>query len=190
MQTTLKIGRAMAGGVVALAATAISAPLHADTSFPAVGGSGYTSADDHCPRGEWLVGFRGRSGYWVDQIRIVCASFNAQGIQNRPKNGPERGGMGGGPQDVVCPNDSAVAAIHTFNTAYGRQVKMIDVKWGSMSANRQVVIRLNPNAPTSTITTGSEDKWWQICPSGETGAGYHVNFGKDVNAIGLFCRRR
>ena len=66
----------MIRGVIAVAALLSlmgSSPPASATTFPAVGGSGDAAAVDTCPAGMYLIGLKGRTGLWIDQVQIVCA---------------------------------------------------------------------------------------------------------------------
>ncbi len=67
------------------------------TTFPAVGGFGDAAAVDTCPAGMYLIGLKGRTGSWVDQVQIVCAPVTpaVYGTGSSNQN-PVSGGTGAG----------------------------------------------------------------------------------------------
>ena len=99
---------------------AFTLPPAIATDFPAIGGSGDHQAVDRCPDGMYLIGLKGRTGPWVNQVQIVCAPIApliygtgwlpANGAGDAKWFGPERGGTGGVPKESDCPADAYVIA--------------------------------------------------------------------------------
>src|SRR5258708_3411960 len=87
-----------APGLVSLA---VVLPTAYAKTFPPYGDRGDASFSDTCPAGQYLVGLRGRSGAWIDQIAISCRSLT--GNLGGEHYGPARGGNGGGPSEGYCP---------------------------------------------------------------------------------------
>ena len=71
-----------------------SAPVTTAT----VGGSGGTSSFNlRCPSGEAMVGVRGRAAWWVDQVQIICAPIDENGLaQGAGTRDPFTAGGSGG----------------------------------------------------------------------------------------------
>lgn len=66
-----------------------------------------------CEKGEFLVGFDGRVGAWIDNFRPICARWNGDrsGL-GAPRPGPRFGFSNGGEIfSVLCPKDQAIHEI-------------------------------------------------------------------------------
>lgn len=173
-------------------------PPAAATNFPAVGGSGDATAVDQCPAGMYLVGLRGRTGLWIDQVQIVCAPVTPPvfkpGFDPTPVSGgtgpkwygPARGGGGGGLTEDDCQTGTVVTGANVSLTP-SKQVLGVYLPCSPVGSNAMAAptdfegARRGPdfiNAPPNT------------CPAGETGMGFTIRYGKHVNAMGLICQRR
>jgi hypothetical protein len=62
-------------GLVAALLSIVFATSAAAKNFPVVGGQGEHSIVVGCTRGEYMIGFTGRVGSWIDRIGPVCASL-------------------------------------------------------------------------------------------------------------------
>jgi hypothetical protein len=87
-------------------AMAINPCAFAGTEFPPRGGPGGSAFRSECPPGQYMVGARWRSGYWLDQISITCAPVDATGLTGSQWHGPTFGGNGGSPHEQSCPPGS------------------------------------------------------------------------------------
>ena len=96
------------------------APAEASTtSFTVYGDRGEHGARDECPAGQYLVGFIGKTGAWVDQITVICAKPGSDLTFSGRRSIASRGGGGGAYAEAYCNADEAVSgAWFTRNTGY------------------------------------------------------------------------
>lgn len=174
------------GGVAAMcmiASLLSSLPADARTDFPAKGGSGDITNAAVCPVGHFIVGFRGRAGLWIDQIRIRCAPLLMGGGVGDSKAFGGAGGSGGGPLASKCPSGSIVNDLRWFNTQGNRQVELI--LFNCMNPDTQ---RAKGNARAFGNENGPRShRFRNTCPEGEGAVGINQRWGQHVNAIGLIC---
>lgn len=178
----MKISRALAFGVMALAASSIEASA---THVPAQGARGDASFDDRCPPGQYLVGLKIRSGLWIDQLSISCAKFTVAGIPGGLYHGPNRGGNGGGPGEGHCRAGYAIDKLDLRFTTGNRQVVSFDFRCHSIRSTTTHRLFLGSKAYTAPVPFPPT----QNCPAGEIAVGLHGNYGKHVNAVGLICEK-
>ncbi len=156
-------------------------PAFAKTFAP-YGARGDASFSDSCPAGEYLVGLRGRSGAWIDQIQIVCRSLT--GNLGGPYYGPRRGGNGGGPSQAYCPGGYVINYVGFALTAGDRQVQNFFFECVSATdASKHRNIRVGTAVTTNKVPQR------QPCPNGEAATGMAGRYGKHVNAVGLICSK-
>lgn len=165
--------------VLALAA---AIPAAARTSFPAKGGTGDHAMSIECGDGEYLVGFAGRVGSWIDRIQPLCAGISADGRRGSINyNIRTAGGRGGSPAEFSCPADSFIYAT-TATVRNGDQF-LTKVAFDCFRP-------LDAQFPPSVTFGGSSEGYVmgkETCSAGELGTGINVRYGKDVNAFGLIC---
>jgi hypothetical protein len=174
-----------------------AAPVLAHHEYPAVGGSGDASTKVQCPPGQYLGGFTGRTGVWINQIRAMCAQPGKDPVPF----GPTLGGGGGGAGLAYCGGGQVMTNSVTLTlTTHLRQVAAIRftchiARTGEtfdpqFFGNRNYVASCGGSA----ITVGNCDPAelsvpTQTCPSDEVPIGFNLRYGKDVNAFGLICGR-
>lgn len=165
----------------------------------AEGGPGGVPFEQLCARGEYLVGFAGREGAWIDQIQIICAVRVSVDTLDRPTlRGAAAGGQGGSPFRRQCGNwndrpgiRGAVDLVRMdFTVRDGRPSFLNSIAWdcsfidapGVRIDNRRYLVGIpaNPNPPGRHIVT-------QTCPDGELSVGIHGRAGQSVDALGLIC---
>lgn len=93
------------------------------TSIAAGGTIGATSGNPYtllCPAGFAVGGLSGRSGRWVDRLRIYCVKLGSFGwTTGSPSGGSSTGGTGGsawGP--FLCGGNKPATAIHAHDGSY------------------------------------------------------------------------
>lgn len=162
------------------------------TDFPAIGGPGDHQAVDECPDGMYLVGLKGRTGLWINQVQIVCAPIApliygtgwlpASGESGAKWFGPERGGTGGAPKESDCPADAYVIAARITLTP-DKKVLLAFLACASIDApvSSQVEFQGSGGAGGSVYLDTN------YCPPGEVARGFTIHYGEDVNAMGLVC---
>jgi hypothetical protein len=175
-----------------------AAPAFAHHEYPAAGGVGDASATVQCPAGQYLGGFSGRTGVWINQIRAMCAAPGKDPIVF----GPALGGGGGGSGLAYCGGGQVMTgSLSLTMTTHIRQVAAIqfacrNVRTGEtfdpqVFGNRKYVAGCGESA----ISVGNCDPPelstpTQACTSdGEVPIGFNLRYGKDVNAFGLICGR-
>lgn len=164
--------------------TVAGAPAtQARTTFPAHGGSGDISNASVCPTGNFIVGFRGRAGLWIDQIRIRCAPLLDGGGVGKSTALAGAGGPGGGEQAQKCDPGHVINQINFFTTKENRQIEMISFRC------------MNPDDRSMQggyVHFGYDGgvtfrNYEQVCPDGEAAVGLTHRWGEHVNAIALIC---
>jgi hypothetical protein len=159
-------------------------PAEARTSFPAQGGPGTQPATIECGDNEYLVGFSGRVGSWVDQLQPLCATISHDGRRG-PINYDIRsaGGNGGSPAEFSCPSDSFISSTQASITR-DKQVYGIDFTC-YRPLDGQYLSQTHFFGGTAVLYFETMAK--EACPSGEIGTGVNIRYGKHVNAFGLVC---
>jgi hypothetical protein len=172
-------------GLVAL----IAAPAVARQVFPAQGGPGDIQNAEECGKGEYVVGFKGRVGAWIDRLSPLCAPL--LGLSRSPQMGSAKakggfGGNGGSPAQTEC--GSVIAGIEYTLTNDNRMVYEIRFDCSVVNPNGTTAViptqagkRFGGNGPLQNLPIKNE------CPPGEAAKGIQANWGKYVNAIGLIC---
>jgi hypothetical protein len=178
-----KILAILASGLVAFLAS--NNATSAKTEFPAIGGAGDIANGSWCPQGEYLAGFKGRVGDFIDSIQPICAKVLPGGAWGALSYEQIRfGGGGGSPAEFSCPRNSFVSALDVYLTVNNRQVSQVYFQCYTPSNG---VYSSTPIRFGGAIKRGRSTN--QACPSGEIGKGINVRSGKHVNALGLTCGR-
>ena len=182
-------------GMATILAFAMAAnPAAAHRAWPVIGGSGDASTTVMCPAGEQIVGFEGRVGLWIDQIRLMCAAQIDAATMGEPHPaGDALGGFGGAAKRVVCGRKFMIHAIGMIYTKNQKQVVGIDFSCASIASDTASDMGFGGtyNAvedPCFLVAKcGSmDDKVHEICPN-ERFTGVTARVGKDVNALGFIC---
>jgi hypothetical protein len=169
-------------------------PAAAHRAWPVIGGAGDATTTVQCPAGEQIVGFEGRAGLWIDQIRLMCAAqIDASTMGEPHPAGDALGGFGGAAKRVVCGRKFMIHGIGMLYTKNQKQVSQIDFSCASVSGDTGSDMHFNGSYNASedpcvaTATCGSDtDKVHEICPN-ERFTGVTARVGKDVNALGFIC---
>jgi hypothetical protein len=159
-----------------------AAPASAATTFPAIGSGGDAHFNDNCPAGQYVVGFKGRVGGWIDQIQLVCAPLLSDGSRGQTFTyvEPPRGGLGGAAQEFHC-DAGFFSAILVGMMEDNRQVKGVVGHCLSLHGGQKIEWVDFEGKGTAN------DPIRQECPPGEMATGINGNYGKHLNAIGLIC---
>lgn len=102
-------------------------------TMPAFGGDGplYRVVTAVCPNGQYLVGFKGRTGAWIDGFKIQCKqrSFphpSTVPVLGNTVDGENFGSSSGGSFEwELCPLNGAITAID-FNTVREDEDRVIN----------------------------------------------------------------
>jgi hypothetical protein len=168
----------------------IAAPAVARTVFPAQGGAGEIHNAVECDKGEYIVGFKGRVGAWIDRLTPLCAPLLDKKHNldmGSAKSKGTFGGSGGSPAEVEC-GDTLITGIQFSLTNDNRMV--YEILFGCSV--------LHDNGTTAVIEARGEKRFGGVgprlnvlikneCPAGEAATGIQANWGQHVNAIGLIC---
>lgn len=191
----LVTGGRLAAAFLIFALLVSGMPLAAK-DFPIQGGPGGGVFRDGCPGGRWIVGFKLRSGAWVDSVTPVCADFDSRrGVFTSRAPQGTWGGQGGGPQEGYCPSDRYVSGIKFGFTRDGTRPKFVDFV--------ELTCRPVASGPANKICLHSGEGCWsrhptsrsviaanQVCPAGEAATGIHGRRGAFLDALGLICGPR
>jgi hypothetical protein len=168
--------------LIVLACASIADPASARTFRDPYGGRGDASASDECGPGKYFVGVVGRTGAWVDQIAVLCAELQPNGLYKGAKSIAARGGGGGAFHPaVVCPYNQVITKIDVGINA-DREVTSLEM-WCVGPGPATHLIFGTIFGPRENL-----EKWQpQACIAGEAGKGLNINYGKYVNGIGIIC---
>ncbi|GIX46731.1 MAG: hypothetical protein KatS3mg131_0942 [Candidatus Tectimicrobiota bacterium] len=159
-----------------------STPTVARTGL--VGGNGGRDFERSCAAGEVLVGLKGRSGWWLDQVQVQCVRIDGQG---RWSSGVvtrgSAGGNGGNPFTRTCSSGYAVVG---FDGKAGSYVDRLELRCrkltGASSTSGSEV------ALAAVGGNGGRDFSAKRCPSSRPAVGIYGRSGSYVDAFGLVCR--
>ncbi|MBN8997654.1 MAG: hypothetical protein J0H94_20785 [Rhizobiales bacterium] len=156
--------------------------------LPPAGGRGDYAFNDVCKDG-FLIGFKARTGAWVDQIQMICSAY-VPGQPWKPRLTDSYGGNGGTPDKTneVCPTGAVLSGItlkftKDFRQVFGIYGRCRDIATGKNSPAFVILPFDQQQAETESATKN------YTCGSNEAAAGISGRYGKHVNAIGLNCGR-
>jgi hypothetical protein len=179
--------------VVAVFSLVMAAPAAAK-NFPVVGGQGPHSIVVGCTAGEYMIGFKGRIGSWIDRIGPVCAPL-LPSMELGEKHYPATyGGNGGGPVEATCEPGEVLQGISADrwsndpNTIHAVHFLCRSAKNGNQSWKGEA------GGPGGFYSSWSkEDNYafvlMQTCPADEWACAIAIRYGQYVNALGLMCRK-
>ncbi|MFO1171184.1 MAG: hypothetical protein U1E49_09470 [Hyphomicrobiaceae bacterium] len=174
---------AMFAATLLLGAAGVATTADARKEFTVHGGVGDISNASVCPTGHFIVGFRGRTGLWIDQIRIRCAPLLNGGGVGDSKAMSGVGGSGGGDAKAKCIPGHVVNGINFFTTDQNRQVELITFTCMNPD-DRSMAGGYEMYGNTAGVRF---NHYKQTCPDGEAAVGLNHRWGDHVNAIGLIC---
>lgn len=178
---------------------AITPCAFAGTEFEPWGGPGGSAFRSECPPGQYMVGARWRSGYWLDQISITCAPVDATGLTGSQWHGPTFGGNGGDPHEQSCPPGSILRQGMPARYPDNHFVNFIDVGCYPTTYNYTcctakftyggpaVGTGFRIGAETSPAAPSVFGDTYNFCPTGEAVIGIQGRAGLFVDAISLIC---
>lgn len=186
--------------VVALAWGAVPSPAEARSVGNPVGAAGDNGDLVECPANEVLVGFTGRTGLWIDQIQLECATlFDDGGLGAPHPYGAAYGGGGGGPSSGVC-TQGRIAGVEIELTGDSKKVAYLTFACVDRSGQRTRGFFGGSQAETASshqscglfrgCDPNSINTPAQSCSNGEPSTGLSVRYGAHVNAVGLVCDQR
>lgn len=158
-------------------------PAHARTEFPAVGGKGDKARPVECASDEYLVGFAGRLGLWIDRLQPLCAKVLPDGRRDSINDTIKAsGGKGGSPAEFSCPADSFISSV-TSSTFKGKGAYLSDITFTCYRPLDGMIMTDKPRFGAGTGASGYANS----CPRGEIATGVNLRYGVHVNAFGLIC---
>jgi uncharacterized protein DUF4189 len=158
--------------------------------FPAQGGAGDLQNAEECDKGEYVVGFKGRVGAWIDRLSPLCAPL--LGLKRTPQMGSAKakgafGGSGGSPAQVEC-GGGLIAGIEITLTNNNRMVYEIKFDCSAVQPNGSTaVVPAEAGKRFGGEASLPQKRIKNECPAGEAAKGIQANWGQHVNAIGLIC---
>lgn len=181
--------------VLILCGLPLTASGAAQTKFAAVGGRGDAEEEVICPTGHVLSGFSGRTGVWIDQIRLICSEVLPNFALGKTTRLPIKGGSGGSPTESNCDPGGGIRSIQFFYLYDERRVRILQFSCSkprdgaNAGQNRQfggADYSFSVLRPTIGPFNRVVD---QACPGAEYATGLIVRYGRDVNAVGLICNK-
>lgn len=162
-------------------------------------GGGGTTFD--CPPGEFVIGFNGRKGDWIDALGVICAPLNGDHFGSVGSGsilaiqGKRDGGLPFPNNAIVCPQGMAVDEV-LFNMTRppdGGHVDNIDFQCrdpnASPARDKVVTIRINSNDPDD-FEIVEADEWYGVQCYGDSGGfatGINIRATDSVEALDLDC---
>ncbi len=170
---------------VFLAAFACFSSAHAErTRLAMIGGDGGRYFEHVCPTGSVLVGVRGYTGLWIDNVQALCARMDRAGPLDALASGPAFGGAQGQTNNsYTCPSGTVIYSFGVHEVA-DRHVL------GRLVFTCRDAFTLESVGNIGRFE-GSGDKkfdgFWRDCPSGTVAVGMRGRAGTYLDAFGLVC---
>ena len=138
----------------------------ANADFEPYGVSGGMPFKASCPANQYVAGFFGRVGGWLDDVGLICAPTIGTTSFGDPVQSPQFfGGLGGGTTSTQCDKGTVVKYIHYF-VQYDR----------ANSDAIQYIRGISIDCAHADGTTAS-NKCFGICHDGETSHTIGAEFG-------------
>jgi hypothetical protein len=175
------------------------------TDLEIEGGLGGGYFRQECGPGEYLVGFNGRTGAWLDAIQIVCAgrANNLWSLGDAVLRGNQAGRNGGSPNSVRCPSTNQGATVVTAivfgitvsngkpSTVGGIEVtcSYFQPPFVALPAGVQMAASGDNDELDAGFLQGTNPRvrGSSYCPAGEVAVGLHGRSGDFIDALGLIC---
>jgi hypothetical protein len=177
----------------ALLCFVLSAQAQTDAILPPMGGGGGSQFVARCPQGQFLTGFKLRTGDEIDGIQPLCVTAYAPADVGPPQPYPSYfGGSGGGPRDLLCPTDAPiVTGLYIYEE--GRVIITVDSihLFCGVAATTQKQSQFPAavfDAPhINTSEHGQSSEATQRCPAGLVAVGINGRSGEWLDSLGLIC---
>ena len=180
---------------ISLVANTSSAAAQNLVRLDALGGSGGNDFEHICGLGRVLIGVRGYTGVWIDNVQAVCARVNDDNVSDAQPEGQVFGGNRPLTSGVNCPGRTVIAGL-TVNTNRDKPFLgfIAPLCADFFTAN----ILPNPTGMRGTGLLASERSGtiWaefvtpdetQKCPAGTVAVGIRGRAGQFLDALGLIC---
>ncbi|MGE3304705.1 MAG: hypothetical protein AB7I52_01940 [Rhizobiaceae bacterium] len=168
--------------LLAFAAMALSGLEAGATEFDVVGYGGTAQRPAVCKDGSALVGFRGRRGSWIDQMIPVCAPVLEGGRTGKQKGLGSFGGSGGNGHKASCDENDVITALEIITDSGARTLHGVIFTCTSLDGQNTYEGAFRGKKRTNLVGHPL-----QACPGGEVATGVNINYGADVNGLGLIC---
>jgi len=177
-------------GIVLISAPARSEPF----LLPVQGGGGGGGFFAACPPDHFVVGLRGRTGAWIDNMRLICAHGGVPNLGAPFDHGFVIGNSVGGADAVAqCPRNTFVGNIrfNTVNTHGDDGFVVINTIEIFCFNNNGEFVTTRHFAQDDGPHTGGHPDRSSNCPDNPRMAliGLHGRHGLFVDAIGGVCDR-
>lgn len=165
-------------------------PTIADATLPSIGGSGGVAFVAPCPQGQLLGGVDLRTGDWVDAIAPLCIKDAAGRPNTQP---PMHGGSGGGPRQLVCPNEAPIVTgmYIQFGGQHMITVENIHLYCGTKEVRHGLPAVAFDSPPFASYygggPYGSVEDATESCPENQVAIGLNGRSGDFLDAVGLLC---
>jgi hypothetical protein len=162
-------------------------------------GGGGVSLD--CPPGQFVIGFNGRKGDWIDALGVICAPLDGNRFGSLGSgsilaiHGKQDGGLPFPNNAIVCPQGMAVDEV-LFNMTRppdGGHVDNIEFQCrdpnASPARDKVVTIKINSNDPDD-FEVVKADEWYGVQCYGDTdgfATGINIRATDSVEALDLDC---
>jgi hypothetical protein len=154
-----------------------------------------------CQNG-FMVGFTGRVGAWIDNLRPICATWNGQQLVDRVPHPVQAGvSRGGGPSSASCP--SFIGQIVLYDTKGDGPTNVmhhidfqcfsptgVDEGWRQYGSTTVPEGRGGGGTPPFARFGVAPDRFVSPCPWPQVAVGLHGRSGTFVDALGLICQPR
>ncbi|MEQ1929871.1 MAG: hypothetical protein ABL957_04960 [Parvularculaceae bacterium] len=151
------------------------------TVFPVYGTDKDPRHQDECPGDSYLMGVKGNVGAWLDNISVVCGTFEPDGSTAYSSEFPPRGGGGGGFKSTACAPGEVVTVADFFRTEDYNILGVQLLCKKPQSPDFGAVPRLMGNGDYSGNPPRS------MCPSGEYAKGLVIGAKNYVTGLSLVC---
>jgi hypothetical protein len=167
---------------------AVTQPAWAMHVLPVSGHNGDAGANPQCAPGTMLAGFAGHAGQWTDQIAIVCAKVQPNGMLGATLPVKDYfGGPGGAPVRATCPAGTRISSAKIILAPDLKELHNIEMQCIDAGGNQKLVSFGATNEDYDRSDRRGQVQ--QFCPQ-EQFVGATVRYGSDVNGFGFICDRR
>jgi hypothetical protein len=174
--------------VVVSGALLVAAPSFAAVNSPTGGGTGGSSFSILCQTGQVLVGVKGKTGTFVNQVRGICAELNEIIMPRTIVDSAHTGKTDGADFEQRCPSGWAVRGLRVRRGTLGftnlRYVNAIKIKCGRLGRDGQVS---GTRTHLFWAGGGGGQSTDLLCPNELPGIGIRGRSGDWIDQIGLRC---
>jgi hypothetical protein len=170
---------------------------------PWFGGGGGSAFSDRCPAGQAMVGIRGRSGWYVDQTQLVCASVCVQPSSHSPEGridsyrmttggrtyGPAHGGNGPPSFEATCPTGQVVTGLKVRSGHYVDSLAVLcrSVSFVWSPGTNRYEYRAEGEQQVGPYGGGGGSDYQYRCPEGQVAVGDYGASGYYTDRLGIGC---